>query len=535
MTSLADSAPLRVALYARVSTEDQADRGTIQAQLTLLRNLAQAYGWHVVGEYVDDGISGTIPLGDRPDGRRLLEDARSGVFASVVAYRLDRVGRSLRALLDAHDALETAGVTVRSATEPFDTSTAIGKFLFQLLASLAELEKSTITERMTMGRDRVARDGKWTGGPVPFGYDLDGDGCPTPSTRLLAGLGLTEAAVARDVLERLADGSTLLAECRRLEALGVPSITRYSGRPDVLGARWWPSKLHKMVQNPIYKGTFTLASRNGAIERPVPALVSPETWERAQAQLTRNRDLSRRPEHRPYLLRGLITCGNCGRAYVGAPKKERDGRTTFYYRCAGQLQGHLAPDRPKCHGRAVRAVDVERDVWDDCRGFIHNPGDALAEARRQLRERLSQSAGLDDERARIGRLLADKEAERERVMTLFRRGRASLADTEAQLDAVNAEASELRAQLDALRAQRDLADAFEAHYVQAAAMLAQLRDRLEEIEERDDWSKKRQVVEFLVTGVRVGTEIAGGKKQATVTMTYTFAPSRVVDSSAPAR
>ena len=176
MNSLARPEPLRVALYARVSTEDQADRGTIQAQLALLRNLAQAYGWEVIGEYVDDGFSGTLPLDQRPHGRRLLEDARNARFSAVIAYRLDRLGRSLRALLDAHDALERAGVTIRSATEPFDTSTPIGTFLFQLLASLAELERSTMQERMTMGRDRVARDGKWTGGPIPFGYDVDAEG-----------------------------------------------------------------------------------------------------------------------------------------------------------------------------------------------------------------------------------------------------------------------------------------------------------------------------------------------------------------------
>ena len=253
MSSLAESAPLRVALYARVSTEDQADRGTIQAQLTLLRNLAQAYGWHVVGEYVDDGISGTIPLGDRPDGRRLLEDARSGVFASVVAYRLDRVGRSLRALLDAHDALETAGVTVRSATEPFDTSTAIGKFLFQLLASLAELEKSTITERMTMGRDRVAKDGKWTGGPLPYGLDLDHESRLVPSARSVDGLGLTEAEVARSIFEHLADGTTTMGEAQRLNALGVPAHGRYSTGAQVPGpGAWCPRRIHAIANNPVY-------------------------------------------------------------------------------------------------------------------------------------------------------------------------------------------------------------------------------------------------------------------------------------------
>jgi site-specific DNA recombinase len=135
----------RVGLYSRVSTEDQTDRGTIKGQRDFLTNFAQLYGLEVSGEYVDDGFSGTLPLGDRPDGRRLLEDANQGRFGVVLVYRLDRLGRSLSALLEANAALEALGVTIRSATEPFDTSTPIGRFLFQLLGSLAELEKSTIS------------------------------------------------------------------------------------------------------------------------------------------------------------------------------------------------------------------------------------------------------------------------------------------------------------------------------------------------------------------------------------------------------
>jgi len=173
----------------RVSSEDQAERGTIGAQRDFLRQFAHLYSLSIIGEYEDDGVTGTLPLGDRPDGQRLLHDAGTGRFTCVLVYRVDRLGRSLTALLDAHKELSQAGITIRSATEPFDTSTPIGTFLFQLLGSLAELEKSTISERMTLGRDRVARTGRWTGGPIPFGYDLDQDGCLIPSPRFHSDVG----------------------------------------------------------------------------------------------------------------------------------------------------------------------------------------------------------------------------------------------------------------------------------------------------------------------------------------------------------
>src|SRR5438552_13061331 len=151
--------PRRVYLYARVSTEDQADRGTIDAQVDFLHNFCKLYAIAPAGVYLDDGISGTIPLRERPEGRRLLDEATEG---EVLVFRLDRLGRSLSVLLEAHTLLERADLTIRSATEPFDTGTPIGRFLFQLLGGLAELEKSTISERLIMGRDRVAKDGKWT-------------------------------------------------------------------------------------------------------------------------------------------------------------------------------------------------------------------------------------------------------------------------------------------------------------------------------------------------------------------------------------
>jgi len=180
----APEAAQAVAIYARVSTEDQAERETIQSQLGFLRGFVSLHGMPVAGEYVDDGISGTVPLAQRPEGQRLAVDAEAGRFGVVLVYRIDRLGRSLRSLLDAHDTLSDCGVSIRSATEPFDTSSPIGSFLFQLLASLAELEKSTISERTSRGRDRVAAQGKWTGGPIPFGYDLDGTGHLVASARV---------------------------------------------------------------------------------------------------------------------------------------------------------------------------------------------------------------------------------------------------------------------------------------------------------------------------------------------------------------
>src|SRR5918997_4895200 len=162
----------RVALYMRVSSEEQRDAGTIQTQREFLDNYADLYGQTVVDAYADEGVSGTVPLHERPEGRRLLEDAKARSFDTVLVYRLDRVGRKLLVVADAHDRLEEAGVSLKSATEPLDTSTPAGRMYFQMLASFAEFERETIRQRTSDGLQRAFRNGKHLG-VLPLGYDID--------------------------------------------------------------------------------------------------------------------------------------------------------------------------------------------------------------------------------------------------------------------------------------------------------------------------------------------------------------------------
>jgi site-specific DNA recombinase len=161
--------PERIALYLRVSSEEQRDRETIQIQREFLEQYCGLYELDVANVYEDDGILGAIPLHERPAGRRLLEDAREGKFGGVLVYKLDRLGRSLLVIVDAHERLETSGVSLRSATEPIDTSNPSGRLIFQMLASFAEYERGTIRERTQAGLHRALRNGKFSG-RIPYGY-----------------------------------------------------------------------------------------------------------------------------------------------------------------------------------------------------------------------------------------------------------------------------------------------------------------------------------------------------------------------------
>lgn len=156
---------------------------------------------NVYDYYLDDGVTGTLPLQKRPEGKRLLEDAKAGKFNLVLFFKLDRLGRSVRVILNAVYDLMELNVDVRSMTEAFDTTTPSGRFTLNTFAGIAELERDTILTRMRMGTIRHAKLGKWLGGPVPYGYTL-GNGYLEISHTKIPGLAYSEADIVKLIFEK---------------------------------------------------------------------------------------------------------------------------------------------------------------------------------------------------------------------------------------------------------------------------------------------------------------------------------------------
>jgi site-specific DNA recombinase len=527
-----------VAVYARVSTEDQAERQTIQAQLDFLRKYADLHQICIAGEYVDDGISGTVPLDERPEGRRLLDDADAGRFGAVIVYRLDRLGRSLKALIAAHDHLDSSGVAIRSGTEPFDTSSPIGRFVFQLLGSIAELEKETIIERTSGGRNRVAKEGRYAGGALPPGYDVDNVGKLVPSARIVPQLDITESELIRDLFARIAGGSSVLAEARRFQALGVSPDRRYgTGKVAKRGA-WATSSLTKVLHNPLYKGEGSYGQKYGTVARAVPPLVDTATWGRVQAAMLQNKRLATKNARYVYPLRGLIRCEDCGRGYTGtAVNRSREPR--HEYRCGGTLATVKANPADRCKGKSINAKWLEAEVWAGIRNYAEHPGDALFDIQRELRDRLVHTTTHDAERRRLIAEMVSKEGERERILTFYRKGVIATAEAEDQLGAIGRELATLREMLEGLRAEEAMAEAYEAHVTEVATILTSLREQVDEIERTNDTEWKRRVIQGLVCQITVQTDAVEGatrwgiRKTARVMITYAFKPpvDVVVDGS----
>lgn len=151
---------MKVALYARVSTNDKDQDPT--TQLLVLRDFARAQCWDAT-EYVDQAAAND--LAHRTAWRRLIDDAAKRRFNVVLVFKLDRAFRSVKHMHDTLDAWETVAVDFQSVREGFDTSTALGRLLLNLLASLAEFELEVLSERVRAGMDRARRQGKAIGRP----------------------------------------------------------------------------------------------------------------------------------------------------------------------------------------------------------------------------------------------------------------------------------------------------------------------------------------------------------------------------------
>ena len=176
----------RVALYLRVSTDDQVDKYGLDAQRTAIEALIKSKGQFEDGrdkmmlagkayEYIDDGISGTTKMDERPEFTRLKEDVLNAPrgqkpFDLIAVYRIDRFARKLKILMDILNFFEEYDIEFLSANESIDTSTPFGRAMLGIMGVIAELELETIKERTQKGREEANLKGVFMGSHPPYGY-----------------------------------------------------------------------------------------------------------------------------------------------------------------------------------------------------------------------------------------------------------------------------------------------------------------------------------------------------------------------------
>jgi site-specific DNA recombinase len=385
---------MQVALYARVSTPNQHQEGTIASQIHSLHLYIRQQGWSLLPthEYIDEGVSGARL--DRPALDRLRDCAQRGEFDAVVVFSPDRLARNYAhqwLLMEEFEKLQVQWVFLQN---PFG-DTPQGKLLTQMQGMMAEYERAQIHERTRRGRLEKARRGEF----IPWAFSCYGyrylpkrHGCAPQVT-----INLEEAEVVRHLYRSLVEEQL---SCRQLtKRLNESQTPTPAGKSSV----WHCATVRTILTNRVYAGqarynyrqpvlpkyrkteaTQLSYLKTGRSYRPpqewvwseAPAIIPVELFEKAQLQLHRNAEVARKmyqPASRRYLLRTLVKCGECGLGMNAAHQRSVCKKYEYlYYQCKGHSP--LTCGRStKCASRRVRADRLDTVVWNSLCELLHTP------------------------------------------------------------------------------------------------------------------------------------------------------------------
>ncbi len=461
-----NTTPRAAAIYTRISVDKNGDGLAIERQEALCRDLADRKGWPVAEVYVDRDISAYSGK-RRPDYERLLADLASGARDAVAVVDADRLHRSPKELEAFIELCDRRGVALANVSGDLDLSSSDGRFKARILGAVSRQESEKKSERIKRQRDQAARAGKPTGGRRPYGYDLD-----------RVSIREDEAAVIREVADRVLSSEPLRQIARDLTTRGIPSAT---GKP------WSVTSLRTLLTGPRLAG---LRVHRGEIvgDATWAPILDRATWERVRAVLG---DPRRRQGGRPatHLLTGLLLCGRCGVGPLYHSTRSDTGAGR--YTCARQ-PGH--DDR--CGRLAVAADPVEAEIRDQ---VIHAlASDRLAAAVSQQGDEQWQEAAAE--------LRAD-EADLELLAVDFAERRISRAEWMATREIITRRIEQARARLKT-----------DHRSVPADLPTSEKGLRAAWDEHEDDVAWRRQLIATVIDHAVIGPGVSGRRR---------FDPARV--------
>jgi len=330
-------------IYIRVSTEEQAREGfSIKAQIEKLKQYAFARSWVIHDFYIDDGISGKN-IKDRPNALRLIEDIKDKKIDNVLVYKIDRLTRSTKNLIELIELFSEKDCAFNSLMEAIDTSTATGRMFIKIVGIFAEFERENLAERVSFGYEQKTREGNYTNTHGVYGYDY-----VTGTGDLV--VNIEEAEIVKQIYDLYLQGTSMIKICKILTTRQVPTKR---------GGNWSQSTIASILTNPLYigkirygvqgkqKAAFTVDSER------YEHILNEDIFYRVQDITKRRKQYSQRkyPSENAYFLTFLFCC-QCGHR-LGS-MQHRDTRTKSQNLRVNYM----------CHNKKIGLCDM-------C-GFSHN-------------------------------------------------------------------------------------------------------------------------------------------------------------------
>lgn len=433
---------IRCAIYTRKSTDEglEMDFNSLDAQ----REAAEAFilsqrheGWVALPERYDDGGYTGANM-ERPALKRLLADVEAGRVDAVVVYKVDRISRSLLDFSRIIEVLDRRACSFVSVTQQFNTTHSMGRLTLNILLSFAQFEREIISERT---RDKMAaarRKGKWTGGALILGYDLD-----SKQRRLV--INKNEAQRVRAIFALFLEKQSLLVTATELNRRGWPRKT-WKGRAGQIcgGGLWKKTNVLALVTNKAYIGKVEY--RGEVCDGEHEAIVDLPTFQAAQEVLARaaRGEIPRRPPGKSALLSGLLRCGACGCAM--SPTYTPKGNKCYrYYVC----QTAMKRGWDACPSRSVPAQEIEDFVMKKLSSITRDTQLVQEITDKAKAEAAALRGALQDERKNLQTSL--REASRQIPDMIGQSGFAArMADLQDQIRAGENRMREIDAELAAL-------------------------------------------------------------------------------------
>jgi site-specific DNA recombinase len=502
---------MRIAAYVRVSTSHQTQTQTIEQQLERLRAHVESQGWQLAEEYIfrDDGFSGSFL--NRPGLDGLRDRAAAGELDLVLLTAPDRLARKYVHQVLLIEELQQHNCQVEFLDRPMSQDPH-DQLLLQIRGAVAEYERTLITERMRRGRLSKYRAGvllPWT--RPPDGYRLHPEHPRDPSGVRVEPM---EGAIVTEIFaEYLQDSGGLIQVAKHLYARGIPSPT---GKK-----RWGLASIRGVLTNPAYTGQVFAGRMNyrqakirrsathpighphqSAALKPqeewipvatIPALVTQEQFDLAQAKLAQNKSFAQRNDKtHQYLLRALVSCGVCQLSCVARTVSK------INYVCSGKMRAvHRCRD-DKCPSRFIPAQQLDELVWQDLCEILMHP-ERIAQALERVQSGCWLPQELQARRENLRRACVQLEHQLNRLTEAYLAGIIPLVEYERRRTDLEQRVTGLEAQANMLTVQTDRQN-------ELVGLIQSVTDFCQRIQQglaNATFEQKRQLVELLIDRVIV--------------------------------
>ena len=509
---------MKVALYVRVSTGNQQQKQTIEQQLTRLQTLVQErLEWQLPAEHIyrDDGFSGSSL--NRPGLDRLREQAAMAAFELVLITEPDRLARKYVHQVLLIEELGNFGCQVEFAERPMKDDDPHDQLVLHIRGAVAEYERNLIAERMRRGRQAKLRSGillPWT--VAPYGYLLDSERPRDPSR---VQIDPVKAVVVQQIFAWYTDIQ------HPLSLYGVTKQLNNDQIPTPQGGNCWNvASVRGILRNPAYAGTAyygrsrttparkrrsSLLPAGPGVSRcatppeewiaiAVPALIAQETFDLAQERMSQNKQAARRNNtSHDYLLRGLVSCGQCRLTATGRSWKPGYA----YYVCRGRNDPLRIAQDQRCTARYAPAQQLDDLVWEDLCTILTDPT-CISQAleRAQAGDWLPQA--LQSRRQSLASALSQIERQQARLLEVY------LAEV-INRDEFERKHRELQQTYHGLQQQLRQLDAQAQKQIDLAALnvgIEEFRQRIQPTLQDLNFAQRRQLVELLIDRVIVDDE-----------------------------